>query len=94
MKMKRVQGTDNSEQNKTNVYRELRLNKVNKASSSKYNTQLEFELQSITTESDSQLLLKSKMMIKTLDTSTYRLMKRRAKKKSIIKITEKMLIKR
>lgn len=92
--MKRVQGTDNSEQNRTNVYRELRLNKVNKASSSKYNTQLEFELQSITTESDSQLLLKSKMMIKTLDTSTYRLMKRRAKKKSIIKITEKMLIKR
>ena len=53
MKMKRVQGTDNSEQNRTNVYRELRLNKVNKASSSKYNTQLEFELQSITTESDS-----------------------------------------
>ena len=91
--MKRVQGTDNSEQNKTNVYRELRLNKVNKASS-KYNTQLEFELQSITTESDSQLALESKMMIKTLDTSTYRLMKRRAKKKSIIKITEKMLIKR
>lgn len=77
--MKRVQGTDNSEQNKTNVYRELRLNKVNKASS-KYNTQLEFELQSITTESDSQLALESKMMIKTLDTSTYRLMKRRAKK--------------